>query len=400
MELTDDPAEIARDVAAVGRIGAVPTLLKIICQNTGMRFAAVARVTAGTWTACAVQDDIAFGLKPGGQLEVNSTLCVEARAAGTPIAFDHASTDPLFATHHTPRIYNIESYVSVPIVLPDGTYFGNLCAIDPAPNEVSKAQTLSMFTLFAEVIAMQLQLEDSHQASQAALATERSTAQLREQFIAVLGHDLRNPVSAVAGAGELLARRHDAPDLMRLGDRLKRTARRMAGLIDDVLDLARTRLGDGIGLEAERIEDLGAAWTDVVGELVQAHPDRDIRQKLMDIYAPVRADRGRLQQLLSNLLGNALAHGAADEPITVSAHTEGSDVVLWVANGGPAIPASELDKIFQPYWRPAHSKPGGGLGLGLYICAEIVRAHGGVIRARSSAEEGTVFEVRLPIVAG
>ncbi|WPB58429.1 GAF domain-containing sensor histidine kinase [Xylophilus sp. GOD-11R] len=400
MELTDDPAEIARDVAAVGRVSTVPALLKIVCQHTGMRFAAVARVTDGTWTACAVQDDIAFGLPVGGQLEVNTTLCVEARAARKPIAFDHASTDPVFAAHHTPRIYGIESYVSVPIVLPDGTYFGNLCAIDPAPNVVSDARTLDMFKLFAEVIAAQLHLEDSQKASSEALACERETSQLREQFIAVLGHDLRNPVSAVAGAGELLLRRGGDPDLLRIGERLRRTARRMSGLIDDVLDLARTRLGNGIGLDRERIDDVSQAWCDVVDELVQAHPDRDIRLKLMDVGCRVNGDRGRLQQLLSNLLGNALAHGSPDEPIVVSAHTEGGDVVLWVANGGAVIPADTLEKIFQPYWRPATSRPGGGLGLGLYICREIVRAHGGSIQARSSAEEGTVFEVRLPVVAG
>ena len=127
----------------MGRISAVPSLLRLICQNTGMGFAAVARVTDGTWTACAVQDDIEFGLVPGGQLDVHTTLCSEARAARQPVVIDHASQDPVYRDHHTPRLYNIESYISVPIVLPNGDYFGNLCAIDPRPRVVSDPRTVT-----------------------------------------------------------------------------------------------------------------------------------------------------------------------------------------------------------------------------------------------------------------
>lgn len=398
MDLTDDPADIARDVALVGRIQVVPSLLKLICQNTGMRFAAVARVTDGTWTACAVQDDIAFGLVPGGQLQVETTLCSEARAARSPVAFDHASTDPVYATHHTPRIYGIESYVSVPIVHPDGTYFGNLCAIDPSPHKVSNAQTLAMFELFADVIAMQLTAEDQLNASRSDLTAERATSELREQFIAVLGHDLRNPLAAVAGTAELLRRRTSEPDLVKIGDRLRSTARRMSSLIDDVLDFARGRMGSGIGTDMCVIEDPDAALRDVVSELRQAHPQRVIRDEGIAIGTAVRGDRVRLQQLLSNFLGNAMAHGSADEPVVVSAAIHQDTLQISVQNGGPPLCAEDLAKVFQPYWRPLTSKPGGGLGLGLYICQQIVQAHGGTIEVQSSPESGTLFTAKLPVV--
>lgn len=398
MDLTDDPADIARDVALVGRIQVVPSLLKIICQHTGMGFAAVARVTDGTWTACAVQDDIAFGLLPGGQLEVTTTLCREARAARTPVAFDHASLDPIFATHHTPRIYGIESYVSVPIVHPDGSYFGNLCAIDPSPHKVSDAQTLAMFNLFAEVIALQLSAEDRLNATFSDLSAERATSELREQFIAVLGHDLRNPLAAVAGTAELLRRRTSEPDLVRIGERLKSTARRMSGLIDDVLDFARGRMGSGIGTEFTDISDPDAMLRDVVSEVREAHPQRLIRDEGIAIAHALRGDRGRLQQLLSNFLGNAIAHGSADEPVVVQAHIRQGVLNISVQNGGTPLCAEDLAKVFQPYWRPLTSKPGGGLGLGLYICQQIVQAHGGTLEVQSSLEGGTLFTAKLPIV--
>src|ERR1700710_2019691 len=119
MNMDDSKEAIERDIAAIARIDAVPSLLRIICQHTGMGFAAVARVTDGTWTACAVQDNIQFGLKAGGRLDVHTTLCKESRLARLPVVIDHASKDPVYHNHHTPLTYKIESYISVPIVLQD-----------------------------------------------------------------------------------------------------------------------------------------------------------------------------------------------------------------------------------------------------------------------------------------
>ena len=393
----DDSAEaIAQDIAAVGRISAVPSLLRLSCQNTGMGFAAVARVTDGTWTACAVQDDIDFGLKSGGQLDIATTLCSESRAAREPVVIDHASLDPVYRDHHTPRIYNIESYISVPIIRPGGRYFGNLCAIDPRPAVVSDPRIVAMFTAFADLIAMQLESEDRQAAAETALVDARATAELREQFIAVLGHDLRNPLSAVGATAELLSRRSE-PELVRLGTRLGTTTRRMSQLINDVLDLARSRLGSGMGVAMVETDGLAAALEDVVFELREAHAQRRIDADIV-IPCTVRCDAGRLQQLLSNLLGNALTYGAVDRPVRVVASVEGGDLVLKVANEGAPIAPGDLARVFEPYWRPLTSKPGGGLGLGLYICAQIAVAHSGAMQVESSAASGTVFSARLPVV--
>jgi signal transduction histidine kinase len=394
--LADSEEAIARDVMAVSRISAVPSLLKIICQNTGMGFAAVARVTDGTWTACAVEDTIEFGLQPGGQLEVASTLCKESRAARLPVVIDHASIDPTYRDHHTPRRYNIESYISVPIIYTNGDYFGNLCAIDPRPANVSDPRTVAMFTAFADLIARQLENEARQERAEVALQSERATAELREQFIAVLGHDLRNPLSAVGAAAELLIRRQAEPDLVKLGTRLKSSTRRMSGLIDDVLDFARVRLGSGMGLTIREADFLASGLKEVIDEARASNPHLDIRDEL-SINRVVRCDQPRIQQVLSNLIGNAVTHGGQDDPIVVRAALEDDQLVLSVSNGGEPIPPDDLPKIFQPYWRPANSKPGGGLGLGLYICSEIVGAHGGALEVTSSAAEGTRFVATLPI---
>lgn len=143
--LLDSPEAIASDIAAVSRVSAVPGILHFICERTLMGYAAVARVTDGTWTACAVQDNIGFGLGIGGQLDLKTTLCFESREALEPIVIDHFDEDDKYRGHHTSQIYKLQSYISVPITYPDGRYFGNLCAIDPRPRELSDARTLSMF---------------------------------------------------------------------------------------------------------------------------------------------------------------------------------------------------------------------------------------------------------------
>ena len=394
--MRESKESIARDVYLVGQISAVPSMLRVICKNTGLGFAAVARVTAESWTACAVQDNISFGLKPGGQLELATTLCSESRALRQPIVVDHASQDPVYKDHHTPRIYNIESYISVPIILPNGDYFGNLCAIDPHPALVSDARTITMFTLFAELIALQLDSESKQHATEAALLDERATAELREQFIAVLGHDLRNPLAAVGATAELLARRKDAPDLVTMGTRLRTATRRMSRLIDDVLDFARGRLGSGMGVSVAPVHDLAVSLADVIVELRAANPSREVVEAI-DIPGVVFCDKGRMEQLLSNLLANALTHGAHDRPVSVAVQCDDEGwLALSVSNWGVPIAPEDQANVFEPYWRPATSQPGGGLGLGLYICAQIVKAHGGVLCVDSSTETGTCFVARIP----
>jgi signal transduction histidine kinase len=394
----DSDEDIARDIAAVNMLQAVPTLLEVLCETTGMRFAAVARVSDSTWTACVVKDDIGFGLKPGGQLDLETTLCIESKRSNAPIVIEQASTDPRYCNHHTPQLYKIESYVSVPIVLSNGRYFGNLCAIDPAPAKVADAKILSMFTRFAALIAMQLDGEVARQQDQSALRGAHADNELREQFIAILGHDLRNPLQAVYSAGALLEKKITDPALKGVAARIKGSVKRMSSLINDVLDFARGRLGEGMGVRVADVEDIDAGLNAVVREFQDAQPERQILANI-SVTRKVRCDLGRVQQVASNLIGNALKHGAPEGPIKVSAQAEESELVLNVWNAGEPIPPENIDKICEPFWR--HSSAGNreGLGLGLYICSQIVRAHGGTLSVTSSQESGTSFTARLPLDA-
>jgi len=215
----------------------------------------------------------------------------------------------------------------------------------------------------------------------------------REQFIGILGHDLRNPLTAIQMAVEVLG---DLPEpYAPVVARAARSARRIAAMIRDLLDFARGRLSGGIPV-VPRPCDLRVMCDAVVEEIQQAHPDRAIR---FEAAGDLRGewDPDRVEQVVSNLVGNAVTHGIG--PVRVTGRDDGDEVVTTVHNEGPAIPAAAIPTLFDPFTRPAAEDDGTtseGLGLGLYIASEIVHAHGAAISVASQEGEGTTFTIRWP----
>jgi len=386
---------IASDVAAIGRISAVPSILQMVCRSTGMRFAAVARVTQDTWTACAVRDEIDFGLKPGSELPLKTTLCDEIRQCGKAIVIDHVSEDPQYRTHHTPRTYGFQSYISVPIVRTNGEFFGTLCALDPLPAKASDPKAIATFELLSQLISLQLDSEERFARSEAALLDERQTAELREQFIAVLGHDLRTPLSSIAAGVQVLQRMPLTATATTVVERMRRSGDRMARLIENILDFARGRLGGGIPLQQRPDPHLGQALAHVITEITATYPERKV-DATIDIVKPVSCDSVRLSQLLANLLSNALIHGAAGTPVSVIARRAGESFTLSVRNHGEPIAAETIARLFQPFSRGNNDgQQREGLGLGLYIAAAIAAAHNGTLNVESNPA-GTTFTLSMP----
>ncbi|WP_377157830.1 GAF domain-containing protein [Roseateles sp. UC29_93] len=167
-------------IDAIGRMAVVPTILDAMARLTGMRFTAVARVTDTTWTACAVRDEIAFGLKPGDELQLVTTICNEIRQHGRPVIFGSASTDDRFREHPTPRMYGFESYVSIPIFRADDSFFGTLCAIDPRPAKLDDPVLHQTLELFAKLIGTQLDAQDLDEQRRTALAAAADARELLE----------------------------------------------------------------------------------------------------------------------------------------------------------------------------------------------------------------------------
>ncbi len=388
--------DIDVSVEAIAQLSVVPRILDAVVRATGMRFAAVARVTDNRWTACAVRDDLGFGLKPGEDLVLETTICNDIRSHRHPVVFGHASQHAVYSTHHTPKYYGLESYASVPIYTVGGEFFGTLCAIDSRPVSVDEDRLATEMILYGELIASQMALEGRVEYAERALRTSMDEGVLREQFLAVVGHDLRSPLQAAGMAAEALADMPLPPRAGRLAKVITASAKRMTDLIDDIMDFARARLASGIPVAQLDQSDLAAMVGRVVAEVSAAHPTATIVSDL-DIPRALRFDPVRLQQLLANLLNNAMTHGDTRRAIRVDGRVEDNAVVLEVTNFGTPIDPATQGMLFQPFYRPESATPRPGLGLGLYIASEIARAHGGTLTVCSSTDEGTCFTLRLPL---
>jgi signal transduction histidine kinase len=392
--------DIKAEVDAVQQIGAVPKILDVVGRMTGMGFVAIARVTSRQWVCCAVRDKINFGLREGGELQVETTICNEIRQHGNTVVIDDVQTDGTFCDHPTPAMYGFRSYISAPIILSDGTIWGTLCAIDPKPRELGKPEIIGSFQLLSELIAVQLELNqrlEQSQAnlriSQADLLDERRTSELREQFIGVLGHDLRNPLASVDAGMRVLLKNPDTQKAPEIILAIQKSVLRMAGLVDNIMDFARGRLGGGLTVKREAKEPLTPVLEQVVAELKSVWPDVAVEVEI-DIQEPVNCDRSKMGQLFSNLLGNAIMYGHQGRPVRVSARTINGVFELAVTNYGVPISDKAMDNLFKPYTRGDRPSQQ-GLGLGLYIASQIAQAHGGTLKASSNLEETRfVFEMR------
>ncbi len=224
------------------------------------------------------------------------------------------------------------------------------------------------------------------------LSAERQMAILREQFIAVLGHDLRNPLSAINGGAQVLLDSATNQQTTALAQMIKRSSSRMTELVENIMDFARTRLGGGMHFEKQFIE-LEPVLIHVVDELRSGWASREIETHF-SVTHPVYCDSARISQLLSNLVANALVHGLPKGIVHVYAHTTEDSFDMSVSNSGNPIPEENIKTLFEPFKRERTSPSKQGLGLGLYISSEIARAHGGTLIVVSDEHE-TRFTFRM-----
>ena len=233
----------------------------------------------------------------------------------------------------------------------------------------------------------------------AAVAYSDKLNETRDMFLAILGHDLRNPLAAVATAGTYLSRPGTFEDrIQQIGVRVKRSAATMNGMVNDLLALARTQLGEGIPIVRKECDLLQMCqWA--IEDANAAHPgaqfDLHATGELMGAF-----DQPRLQQMLTNLVTNAAQYGASHTAIKIRIVGHPDHVLLGVQNHGPTIPENVLPTLFtslvQASDKDVQARPRSNLGLGLYIAKQIAVAHGGDISASSDDLNGTVFSVQIP----
>lgn len=387
-----DREAIDAAVTTLAQSDSIATLLLLAGEIAGSNVAVLTRVGDDVWTVCAAHERNAARVSADCQLPLGRPVRVRFGPMGVPISIVFSNQ----RSRGTLTASAIACGVAAPIILADGRYFGVLCALDPTSLARVDERLESKFKCLASLVAAQIDQLELRDQEKTAFLDQRSAGQLREQFIAILGHDLRNPLQAIVAGSDLLERRLEEPALAQMAARIKTHARRMASLIDDVLDFARARLGGGISVELTEVENINTGLMTVVQEFQDAQTDCKIFPDFQ-VTRSVRCDLGRLQQVASNLLANALTHGQPFHPIKINARNDEQDLVLEVWNSGEPIPAESLSKIFEPFWRHSVSASRNGLGLGLHICSQIVSAHHGRISVTSTRASGTQFTARLPL---
>ncbi|WP_229466578.1 ATP-binding protein [Pseudoduganella plicata] len=229
---------------------------------------------------------------------------------------------------------------------------------------------------------------------------EYMVKQSQNMFLAILGHDLRNPLGTVVSGSTFLMQATDiASKYVLVATRMFNSAKRMSKLINDLIDFTRTHLGPGIPIRVKQCSVVEVCEL-VVNELRTFHPEQ-----IIDLHVPPQLDaifdESRIAQVLSNLIGNAIQYGQHDTAVTVRASGSDTDIVISVNNRGRTIPAEKLGSIFDPMVRIAASVSADytertSLGIGLFISREIVQSHGGRVEVTSSAQAGTTFTLTMP----
>ena len=392
----------------------VDTMLEVVCRVTGMGFAAIARVTDDRWIACSVRDEIAFGLKPGGELTLETTICNEIRVHHQPVVIDHVEADRRYSMHHTPLMYGFQSYISVPIVLKNGTFFGTLCAIDPKPALLNNTKVLGLFHLFTELIAFHLQslqlMDMSRKALEVTHQQLADTMDENRQYRHISSHNLQEPLRKIRLFSNMLVTTVDGGDreeMRKLAMKVNVSAQRVSMMIKDIS--AFSALNDpGVLFEAV---DLQQVVADVYAQL---GPELSVSKATVDVgpLPVIQAIPAHMEQLFYHMISNAIKFARKDVPavIRISAAIvsrdrlpsyTADDVVyqeIQLEDNGIGIESSQLERIFDIFAKlDIDPRLDAGFGIGLAYCRKIVRHHGGTIQASSMPGKGTLFSIMLPM---
>jgi len=384
------------DIEMLAASETVGTLLETVMLATDMRFAAVARVTTDRWVACRTVDEVNFGLSEGDEIGIDQTFCQSVRETSEKVMFNDVATDDVYRNHPIAAQFGIVSYASIPIFRSNGSFFGTLCAIDTEPRDVKHPRVVAMLEMFADIIGRSLETEERLEAQERLVEHERQMAAVQEEFVAVLGHDLRNSVAALNAGVRQLDKEPLSDKARKILPLMGTSIHRMSELIDNIMLHAKSRLGGGIRISATPDAGLEDALNHVVEEVRAAAPDHKITVDL-DFDRPVSCDAARVAQAVSNLLSNAVRYADDGSEVAVHGRVSEAEAVISVANRGAPIPESLKQKLFQPYQRGDQTK-GEGLGLGLHIASSIAVAHSGQIDV--TCDDGlTTFAFRLPLLA-
>lgn len=426
------PDELLEDINDISSLDIVPTMLNVLCQTTGLGFAAVARVTDEHWIICAANDTIDFGLGKGSQLDVTTTLCNELKVTAQPLVLCNVDDDAIYGTHKTPLTYGFKSYVSVPIFRKDGRYFGSLFAIDPQPKPFNTEAVSGMLTLFAQLISLNLSTNEQIKLNEIQYFKDRAfinalevkaqerTKELRdnndalarsnkelEAFAYISSHDLQEPLRKIQTLSSMITER-ESGRLSETGqdyfNRIRNAAGRMQSLINDLLAYSRVDMAERSFKDTDLTEIVRQVREDLAEELQKHRAIIEVGEMCTLKLIPYQ-----FRQLLQNLFTNSIkfANPTVAPHITISCRRVTASLPgyrkdtlfhqITVADNGIGFEQQYADKIFTLFQRLNDRKLYSGTGIGLAIVKKIVQNHHGYITASGSPNQGATFTIYLPL---
>ncbi len=391
-------------------------MLELICRTTNMGFAAVARVTENRWIACAVQDEIGFGLKPGGELQLETTICNEIRGHGQPVIIDEVAKDKYFFNHHTPKMYGFQSYISIPIFLKSGQFFGTLCAIDPKPLPLKAGNMVTMFNLFADLIAFHLHNQDQQQAKALVLnKAQQDLAASRDdvrQYEHVSRHSLQEPLRKLQVFTDMIVHDVSLPPEHRVRD-LAVKINRLSGDLSAKIN----RLNELADMQAAPEKFTKVDLQEVVANvLIGLRTGIKSRQAVVTVHSlPVVAGiAGQLEIVLYHIIDNALRYsqGYILPIIDIFADIVDAGSIqhaqvgtqyrkyhkVCIRDNGIGIEGTHLEKIFDLFVQLKPKAHVDSVGVGLSQARRIMRQHDGVVLVESVEGKGSVFSLLFPVI--
>ncbi|MEP2059820.1 MAG: ATP-binding protein [Maribacter litoralis] len=396
-----------QNIQDVQSIKILPTILDVILQSTGLGFAVVARVTSDKWITCATRDNLQFGLVPGDELDIKTTFCRDVRSTKTLVVIDYVDQDDKFCNNPIPIQYGFQSYISVPITLQDGTFFGTLCALDPAPNKLNNAKVIGMFTSYAELISFHLDAIEKMRLKD--LEIKKKNFQL-ESFDFVSSHDLQEPLRKIQMFSSVILEKNNqnlTNEVIKYLDGIKNESQRMRNILNDLLVFSEYKkssqefVATDLNSIVENIRKrLSKEFSECNGKIVV--------EKLPSV--PIMPDQ--IEQLFYNLIINAITFRSnhCDLEISISSKIEkGIDLsyekldanttycTLTFTDNGTGFDPRYNEKIFGMFNRLDKEKHCNSTGIGLTIARRITENHNGFIIANGNLNKGASFTVYLPV---
>lgn len=352
---------------------------------------------------------------PGGELKVGTTICDEIRDDHQPVVIDDVQQNEAFCHHPTPALYGFQSYISFPIFLKTGEFFGTLCAIDPNPAQLDNEKVKGMFRLFTDLIAFHWQqielLEQSDQAIRNLSRQLTYSIDENRQYRHISNHSLQEPLRKLQLFSSMLvdaAQRRDIGKSQELATKIFSGAQKFSMMIKDLSHFS------GLEQESSLVEriDLNELILEVWEELSLRLQAREATIQIAPLPA-IQAIRLQMEKLFYHLLHNALKFARKEvAPVIIISGQELSSIELShygstgiasmyveirIADNGIGIEASQLEKVFDLFAQVPHNQVRDGEGFGLTYCRKIVQQHGGLIKAQSEFGQGTTVSVVLPI---